>query len=942
MQAGSTVFGKRLDEAALLGTLKNTFGYSSFRSQQVDIVMSLLSGSDVFCMMATGSGKSMMFQLPAVALREQSGVLATALVISPLVSLIEDQVRLLCARGVSAIAIGGSSTREEEEKAMKGDYTIIYSTPEKIGVWKYGLQALQTNTRIVCVAVDECHCALEWGHDFRPAYSELGVLRDWLPGVPMLALTATATSTARDDIVRSLRLRPSALLVCTTFNRPNLKYSVLNRTSNNDIVRVLLNMQALYEQTLYDPISTGTDSHVRLLHSAQSWNVASDITDSTARAAATASARKYKAFQSTLVYVTTKKEAETYATMLQASSRLRGVGVAYYHAGMAPQARQEVQQDFQSDKLSIVIATVAFGMGIHKEDVRLVIHIGIPQSVEAYYQQTGRAGRDGHRSQCVLLHHRQDITRAFQVGTSGLSNLVAQPTGTEGARKNKEYVEKVQERLNKQILGMSEYCRGRGSCRRKYLLAYFGEEIPVVIEENNASNNPFPNGITVSTCCDLCDVRREKEYEQYAQARTVFQQEQQEQQRLQLARQQVEQQAQEQESHHNLKKANTDVPLVPRPPVVHEDGMADIGKETYLLLRAVRDSGEVYGLGIPIQLLLGSHSKDVQRVREYAYMWVFGRGAYRSKEYWQALAQQLSVGDTLHRDLLGIEATRGMSGTFAYNRYFLTPAGIAFLERSRRMDANEECVELGPHAGSFVTQLSPELAFHNAALYNVLHNLHKNSPSKAIESTHEDNSADTGGNGNDNAQEALVAAVAAKEIEKETVKKRNVDLVKEMNIVPDGGYKTYHVDEEAVRAAQVKAATAAEEALTAARLSAPQPQAQPIQRPLIRMYNDAGATTVPYEHQRQAHKENLQQPQQQRKHDLHLCSAPTSIFSVNDPSSGSYGRIGWGNVMLQRFPAYYPPSATHDTTVPPYSLVYQEMTSAIGEEGHTTKKTRLV
>ena len=936
MQAEGTVFGRELDEASLLATLKNTFGYSSFRSRQLDIVMSLLSGSDVFCMMATGSGKSMMFQLPAVALREQSGVLATALIISPLVSLIEDQVRLLCARGVAAIAIGGSSTREDEEKAMKGEYTIIYSTPEKISVWKYGLQALHANTRLVCVAVDECHCALVWGHDFRPTYSELGVIRDWVPGVPMLALTATATSGARDEIVRSLRLRPSAKLVCTTFNRPNLKYTVFNRTSNNDIIRVLLNMQTLYEQTLYEPRAVPTSCSA-----VKSSDVATSMTEPPLAlpAAAITAERKHKMFQSTLVYVTTKKEAESYAMMLQASTRLRGVGVAFYHAGMTPEMRQQVQKDFQSDKLSIVIATVAFGMGIHKEDVRLVIHVGIPQSIEAYYQQTGRAGRDGLPSQCVLLHHRQDVTRAFQVGTSGLSNLSGQPVDTEGARKRKEHAEKVQERLNKQILGMSEYCRGRGNCRRKYLLAYFGEDMPNLNERSDETSTNFSNGLTTSKCCDLCDARRKKEYEQFVLARAAFQKQQQEHHRQALLEEQQEQQLKS----GVIKNGAEEMMSVPSSlsvdakraaVIVSEDGTAHIGLETYLLLRAVLDSGEVYGLGIPIQLLLGSHSKDVQRVREYAHMWVFGRGAHKSKEYWQALAQQLSEGDTPHRDLLGVEATRGMSGTYSYNRYYLTPGGHAFVERSRRIEADQLSVEHGPHAGNFVTKLSPEMVFHSAALYTVLENLRKkSSPNKA---GNIDKYDDNGDNNRDDTEQA--SAVGLRVSVEEAVERRNKELLKEMNLVTDEAHKTYCVDEEAVRKAQESAAKKTEEELTAARLCAPQPKPRLLNHPSIRMFNAVGSSTSPQGQQQAAEvtqKENIQQGYKQR-----FCTAPSSIFSADGTALGLLGMLGCGDVVLRRFPAYYPSSVTHDTLVPRYSRTFQQLQPAFDSIQYSSKKSR--
>lgn len=241
---------KDLTHGDLLAVMGQIFRHRRFRVHQADVILKILSGQDVFCTMATGAGKSLTYQLPAVACRAH-GIKATSLVVSPLISLIEDQVMGLRAIGINACAIGGSSTREEEEAAMTGRYSIIYATPEKISVWKYGLEALAKQSLIVSIAIDESHCVSEWGHDFRPQYRQICQLRDWVPSVPILALTATATASVQADIIANLRLR-TPLVVRTSFNRKNLKYTVLHRSSDNDLIRVLLNMQSMYEQNVYE------------------------------------------------------------------------------------------------------------------------------------------------------------------------------------------------------------------------------------------------------------------------------------------------------------------------------------------------------------------------------------------------------------------------------------------------------------------------------------------------------------------------------------------------------------------------------------------------------------------------------------------------------------------------------------------------------------------
>lgn len=408
----------------LLVILAKYWGYEQFRNMQLEACQMVLSRKDVFCLMSTGSGKSLIFQLPTMVLRER-GHVVTSLVISPLVSLMEDQVSSLRAMGISAGMLGGSSTNDDESVAIAGKYAILYCTPEKIMNWKNGLEAMLQNCGICCLAVDESHCVSEWGHDFRPSYRCIGDVRAWLPAsTPIVALTATATPTVMQDILQSLQLL-SATIFKSTFDRPNLKYIVKSRNSSADLISILLEKS--------DPAG----------------------------------------FPSTLVYVSTKQEAESLCDELQHSPGLSHVGIAFYHAGISLLQRSLVQKQFSTDAIQIIICTLSFGMGIHKPDIRLVVNYGIPSSIESYYQQTGRAGRDGLEAECILLYNRQDFSKAFGVAM-------------QGGRVSSE----MQSRIEKNIKAMSEYATMTTGCRRSQLLRYFDEQYTP----------------SVSTrCCDLCD-----------------------------------------------------------------------------------------------------------------------------------------------------------------------------------------------------------------------------------------------------------------------------------------------------------------------------------------------------------------------------------------------------------------------------------------------------
>jgi RecQ family ATP-dependent DNA helicase len=253
------------------------------------------------------------------------------LVVCPLISLMEDQVAHLNAIGISAGFVGGSSTMIAERQAMDARYTVLYITPEKLMSWRDEVQRLCQRRQLTCIAIDECHCVSEWGFDFRPAYRNISCIRDWFPGVPMIALTATATKVVTADIIRQLRMRNPAVYNAG-FNRPNLHYSVLVKESENDVV----NFIARY----YRPYANNGDGGGRCYGGGDS------------------------SVPSALVYTHTRKDAERIATSLEHSASLHGIRSAFYHAGMSHASRSDVQRSFSRDEVNIVVATIAFGMGL--------------------------------------------------------------------------------------------------------------------------------------------------------------------------------------------------------------------------------------------------------------------------------------------------------------------------------------------------------------------------------------------------------------------------------------------------------------------------------------------------------------------------------------------------------------------------------------------------
>lgn len=391
--------------------LKDVFGYDSFRPLQEEIINRTLAGKDSFVLMPTGGGKSMCFQIPALCFE------GITLVVSPLISLMKDQVQALKANGVKADFFNSSISPQEEDevidRAMKEEIQLLYLSPEKlISVRDTWLKELN----VKLVAIDEAHCVSMWGHDFRPEYTQLKVFRDSLPEVPFMALTATADKSARKDIEEQLGLKNSKLFI-SSFDRKNLSIEVRGQVPKK---KKLQEIARFVEQ---------------------------------------------KKNESGIIYCLSRKNTEEVADFLKS----QGHSVEFYHAGMNPEQRELVQTEFINDEVKIIVATIAFGMGIDKSNVRWVIHYNLPKNLEGYYQEIGRAGRDGLPSETILYYNMRDFVLYSQFAEDGANT---------GMQKEK-------------LSRMLQFAEAK-SCRRKILLSYFGEHLTQNCGNCDVCENP-PN-----------------------------------------------------------------------------------------------------------------------------------------------------------------------------------------------------------------------------------------------------------------------------------------------------------------------------------------------------------------------------------------------------------------------------------------------------------------
>jgi len=398
-------------------TLKQYFGYDSLRTGQEELINGILAGHDVLGIMPTGAGKSLCYQLPALMLK------GITLVISPLISLMSDQVKALNQAGVHAAYINSSLTENQIRIALsyasQGRYKIIYVAPERLNTPRF--LDFACNADISMLTVDEAHCISQWGQDFRPSYLEIAGFLTRLPRRPIVsAFTATATERVKNDIVASLGLNNPVTMV-TGFDRPNLFFRVVTRRGGSQKDNSIINYVKKHED------------------------------------------------ESGIIYCATKKNVDKLYTLLNE----QGISAGRYHAGLSNDERKQNQEDFTYDRIRVMVATNAFGMGIDKSNVRYVLHYNMPQSLEYYYQEAGRAGRDGEEAECVLFFSKQDI----MINKFLLQNKASAGDVASDMQKTANDQRKLQQMIN--------YCE-TDKCLREFILSYFGDTTPCIC--NKCSN----------------------------------------------------------------------------------------------------------------------------------------------------------------------------------------------------------------------------------------------------------------------------------------------------------------------------------------------------------------------------------------------------------------------------------------------------------------------